>query len=57
MIRPLFTENMRAVVNRLPVAEASEYNAVKARVLLELKLSPAEYRRQFLNAKKFKDES
>lgn len=57
LIRPFFTEKIRAVVNRLPVAEASEYNAVKARVLLELKLSPAEYRRQFLNAKKFKDES
>lgn len=38
LIRPYFTERMRALVNRLPVGEASEYTAVKKRVLLELKL-------------------
>ncbi|KAG0429209.1 hypothetical protein HPB47_023853 [Ixodes persulcatus] len=57
LIRPYFTERMRALVNRLPVGEASEYGAVKERVLLELKMSPAEYRRLFLNATRAERES
>ncbi|CAN7984298.1 unnamed protein product [Ixodes hexagonus] len=48
---------MRALVNRLPVGEASEYGAVKERVLLELKLSPAEYRRLFMDATRMEGES
>ncbi|KAG0431821.1 hypothetical protein HPB47_021433 [Ixodes persulcatus] len=46
-VRPYFTERLRALVSRLPVGEASDYDAVKECVLLELKLSPAEYRRFF----------
>ncbi|XP_040077670.1 heat shock 70 kDa protein cognate 2-like [Ixodes scapularis] len=48
---------MRALVNKLPVGEASDYGAVKERVLLELKLSPADYRRLFLKATKMEKES
>ncbi|KAM7306126.1 putative heat shock protein [Ixodes scapularis] len=57
LVRPYFTERMRALVNRLPVGEASEYKAVKERVLLELRLSPAEYRRLFLKATRMERES
>ncbi|CAN8014202.1 unnamed protein product [Ixodes persulcatus] len=57
LIRPYFTEHMRALVNRLPVGEASEYGAVKECVLLVLKMSPAEYRRVFLNATRAERES
>ncbi|KAG0424116.1 hypothetical protein HPB47_000102 [Ixodes persulcatus] len=38
LVRPYFTELMRPLVNRLPVSEASDYGAVKERVLSELKL-------------------
>ncbi|KAM7303539.1 hypothetical protein ISCGN_013491 [Ixodes scapularis] len=57
LVRPYFTERMRALVNRLPVGEASEYKAVKERVLLELRLSPAEYGRVFLKATRMERES
>lgn len=57
LVRPYFTERMRALVNRLPVGEASDYGTVKERVLLELKLSPAEYRRLFLKATRMEKES
>ncbi|KAG0416361.1 hypothetical protein HPB47_006478 [Ixodes persulcatus] len=57
LVRLYFTERMRALVNRLPVGEASDYSAVKERVLLELKLSPAEYRRLFLKATRMETES
>uniref|UniRef100_A0A6B0VDY7 CCHC-type domain-containing protein n=1 Tax=Ixodes ricinus TaxID=34613 RepID=A0A6B0VDY7_IXORI len=42
LVRPYFTESMRALVNRLNVGERSGYGAVKERVLLELGLSRAE---------------
>ncbi|KAG0440372.1 hypothetical protein HPB47_016313 [Ixodes persulcatus] len=57
LVRPYFTERMRALVNRPPVGDASDYGAVKGRVLLQLKLSPAEYRRLFLKATRMEKES
>ncbi|KAG0430008.1 hypothetical protein HPB47_023092 [Ixodes persulcatus] len=32
LVRPYFTEHMRALVNRLPVGEGSDYGAVKERI-------------------------
>ncbi|CAN8008682.1 unnamed protein product [Ixodes pacificus] len=48
LVRPYFTESMRALVNRLNVGEKSGYGAVKERVLLELGLSRAEVWRPFI---------
>ncbi|KAG0431669.1 hypothetical protein HPB47_021568 [Ixodes persulcatus] len=48
LVRPYFTESMRALVNRLNVGERSVYGAVKERILLELGLSRAEVWRPFI---------
>ncbi|KAG0443979.1 hypothetical protein HPB47_014320 [Ixodes persulcatus] len=48
LVRPYFTESMRALVNRLNVGERSGYGAVKERVLLELRLSRAKVWRPFI---------
>ncbi|CAN7987508.1 unnamed protein product [Ixodes pacificus] len=48
LVRPYFTESIRALVNRLNMGERSGYGAVKESVLLELGLSRAEVWRPFI---------
>lgn len=57
LVMPALTERVRYQLRRLSEDECSDYDAVKAAVLSELKLTPSEYLDRFETAAKRKDET
>ncbi|XP_064470499.1 uncharacterized protein LOC135385235 isoform X1 [Ornithodoros turicata] len=56
LVLPLVTKRVKHLYSKLTTDELDKYDAVKDAVLKELRLAPAEYRKQFLSAVKSKDE-
>ncbi|XP_064485934.1 uncharacterized protein LOC135398463 [Ornithodoros turicata] len=56
LVLPLVTKRVKHLYSKLTTDELDKYDAVKDAVLKELRLAPAEYRKQFLTAVKSKDE-
>ncbi|KAL3206160.1 hypothetical protein MRX96_040337 [Rhipicephalus microplus] len=54
---PALTERVRYLLRNLNPEESADYESVKAAVLVELKLSPAEYLQRFERAVKRKEET
>ncbi|KAL3212301.1 hypothetical protein MRX96_036010 [Rhipicephalus microplus] len=54
---PALTERARYLLRNLIPEESADYESVKAAVLTELKLSPAEYLQRFERAVKRKEET
>ncbi|KAL3243742.1 hypothetical protein MRX96_019693 [Rhipicephalus microplus] len=57
LVMPALTERVRYLLRNLNPEESADYELVKAAVLTELKLSPAEYLQRFERAVKRKEET
>ncbi|KAL3209005.1 hypothetical protein MRX96_038385 [Rhipicephalus microplus] len=57
LVMPALTERVRYLLRNLNPEESADYESVKAAVLTELKLSPAEYLQRFERAVKRKEET
>ncbi|KAL3258215.1 hypothetical protein MRX96_016720 [Rhipicephalus microplus] len=57
LVMPALTERVRYLLRNLNPQESADYESVKAAVLTELKLSPAEYLQRFERAVKRKEET
>src|SRR6218665_4132744 len=57
LLLPLMTQRARIVINRVTFADRDNYNTVKGHLLKEFKLTPREYRSNFMDAKKTADET
>ncbi|KAL3206756.1 hypothetical protein MRX96_039941 [Rhipicephalus microplus] len=57
LVMPALTERVRYLLRNLNPEESKDYESVKAAVLTELKLSPAEYLQRFERAVKREEET
>lgn len=57
LVMPALTERVRYLLRNLNQEESTDYESVKEAVLMELKLSPAEYLQRFERAVKRKEET